>query len=175
MNEEGRGPGVVGAAKLAALAGALVLAITTPAGSSADDPIIAYGLRNPFRASFDPATDQLIIGDVGEGDREEIDVIPAGSSGQNFGWVRFEGTAVFNASATATGGSLARCWSPTPPAPHARVRRRWTQGWHRSQPGWLGGTASTHGSSPPRMPVPTSSLSRRRAAATPGCGAMPIR
>ncbi|WP_231497786.1 thermonuclease family protein [Methylibium sp. T29-B] len=48
-------------------------------------------------------------------------------------------------------------------------------GWHRSQPGWLGGTASTHGSRPPRMPVPTSLLSRRRATATPGCGAMQIR
>ncbi len=65
--------------------------------------VYAYGLRNPFRASFDAATGVLIIGDVGEGAREEVDIIPPGTGGQNFGWVRFEGTEVFNASATAPG------------------------------------------------------------------------
>lgn len=70
------------------------------AGGGAPE-VFAYGLRNPFRASFDRLTGRLIIGDVGEGAREEIDVIPPGTSGQNFGWVRFEGTDVFNASATA--------------------------------------------------------------------------
>jgi hypothetical protein len=54
--------------------------------------IYAYGLRNPFRNSFDRATGNLYIGDVGQGAREEINFVPAGSTGgQNFGWRRYEG------------------------------------------------------------------------------------
>ena len=44
------------------------------------------GLRNPWRASFDRATDQLWIADVGQGDYEEINREPAGSGGRNYGW-----------------------------------------------------------------------------------------
>ena len=57
-----------------------------------DDEIFAFGLRNPYRCSFDRVTGDLWIGDVGQNAREEIDVIPAGSSGQNFGWRVREGT-----------------------------------------------------------------------------------
>src|SRR5205823_4249288 len=54
--------------------------------------IFAYGLRNPFRDSFDRATGHLYVGDVGQGAREEVDFVPAGSpGGQNFGWRRYEG------------------------------------------------------------------------------------
>jgi glucose/arabinose dehydrogenase len=63
--------------------------------------VYAYGLRNPFRASFDLATGNLFIGDVGENTWEEVNLHPPGVGGRNYGWVRFEGTAVFNASATA--------------------------------------------------------------------------
>ncbi len=50
------------------------------------------GLRNPFRFSFDRATGDLWIGDVGQNDFEEIDVVRAGSGGgANFGWARMEG------------------------------------------------------------------------------------
>jgi glucose/arabinose dehydrogenase len=52
----------------------------------------AKGLRNPWRFSIDRATGDIWIGDVGEEDWEEIDKIPAGTSGQNFGWYWFEGT-----------------------------------------------------------------------------------
>ena len=38
--------------------------------------IFCYGLRNPFRASFDPVTHDMLIGDVGEHEREEIDFNP---------------------------------------------------------------------------------------------------
>ncbi|HEY2882162.1 MAG TPA: PQQ-dependent sugar dehydrogenase, partial [Pirellulales bacterium] len=51
--------------------------------------IYAYGLRNPFRFSFDSITGKLITADVGQGQREEIDVI---TNGGNFGWPFMEGT-----------------------------------------------------------------------------------
>lgn len=54
--------------------------------------IYAYGLRNPWRASFDRLTGDLWIGDVGQNTREEVDRIPAGLTGLNFGWRCTEGT-----------------------------------------------------------------------------------
>jgi glucose/arabinose dehydrogenase len=45
-----------------------------------------YGLRNPYRISFDRKTGDLYIGDVGESTREEIDFEPAGQGGKNWGW-----------------------------------------------------------------------------------------
>ena len=61
------------------------------AGARAE--IWAYGLRNPWRYSFDRQTGDLWIGDVGGSDREEIDFQRAGSNGgQNYGWNLTEGT-----------------------------------------------------------------------------------
>lgn len=55
--------------------------------------IWAYGLRNPWRFSFDRMTGDLYLGDVGQSMLEEIDFLPAGSpAGANFGWNYFEGT-----------------------------------------------------------------------------------
>ena len=66
-------------------------------GVVGDDEIWAYGLRNPFRASFDRATGDLYLGDVGENTREEIDVLYSDSSGgENYGWRLREGTAPTN-------------------------------------------------------------------------------
>ena len=67
-----------------------------PYAIPADNPfgteIWAYGLRNPWRISFD-VTGDLYIGDVGQNQWEEIDFIPAGSpGGYNFGWSILEGT-----------------------------------------------------------------------------------
>jgi glucose/arabinose dehydrogenase len=54
--------------------------------------IFAYGLRNPWRSSFDAANGNLWIGDVGQGAREEVNFIAASSAGgQNFGWRVREG------------------------------------------------------------------------------------
>ncbi len=61
-------------------------------GAPGADEIWAYGLRNPWRMSFDPVTGDLYIGDVGQSTREEIDVAPAGVGGINFGWRIEEGS-----------------------------------------------------------------------------------
>jgi glucose/arabinose dehydrogenase len=64
--------------------------------------IFAYGLRNPWRYSFDKVSGDLIIGDVGQDKYEEVDIIPAAqAAGANFGWSAFEGDAPFNADQTA--------------------------------------------------------------------------
>jgi glucose/arabinose dehydrogenase len=57
--------------------------------------IVAYGLRNPWRYSFDRATGDMYIGDVGYERAEEVDVIPSSSLSRlsNFGWSVFEGRA----------------------------------------------------------------------------------
>ncbi len=56
-----------------------------------DPRILHYGLRNPWRFSFD-ADGGLWIGDVGQDHAEEIDYAPPGASGFNFGWVTYEGS-----------------------------------------------------------------------------------
>jgi len=58
--------------------------------------IYAYGLRNPFRFSFDRQSGDLAIGDVGQGAVEEVDVVRRGRpTGPNFGWSVFEGNRRF--------------------------------------------------------------------------------
>ncbi|HUF38001.1 MAG TPA: PQQ-dependent sugar dehydrogenase [Anaerolineales bacterium] len=58
--------------------------------------IYALGLRNPWRYSFDPVTGDLYIGDVGQGQWEEVNFLAAGSPpGANFGWDYFEGSHAY--------------------------------------------------------------------------------
>ncbi|HEY2714390.1 MAG TPA: PQQ-dependent sugar dehydrogenase [Chthoniobacterales bacterium] len=63
--------------------------------STAVHEIYAYGLRNPFRFSFDAPSGRLIAGDVGQSNVEEVDIIQAG---KNYGWHLKEGTFLFDPS-----------------------------------------------------------------------------
>ena len=67
--------------------------------------ILCWGLRNPWRFSFDSLTGDLFIGDVGEQEREEINFLSASSlnSGTNFGWSVKEGTLDFAAQTNVVG------------------------------------------------------------------------
>jgi glucose/arabinose dehydrogenase len=61
--------------------------------------LVAYGLRNPWRFSFDRVTGDLWIGDVGQDHYEEIDYLRRGTStAANFGWNHFEGRHVYDGS-----------------------------------------------------------------------------
>ncbi len=108
---------------LGVLLGKLLRIDPTPAADGspytvpADNPFVgragvrpeiwSYGLRNPWRFSFDPATGDLWVGDVGQDAWEELDVVrvddpaaPAGR-GANFGWNAFEGTHRYDDGVTA--------------------------------------------------------------------------
>ena len=64
-----------------------------PFAPGAAAEVYAYGFRNPWRFSFDSLTGDLLIGEVGENDWEEIDSLPAGQpAGANLGWNCWEGT-----------------------------------------------------------------------------------
>jgi glucose/arabinose dehydrogenase len=64
-------------------------------GQTGDDEIWAYGVRNPWRASFDRQTGDFWFGDVGQGAIEEINFQPASSAGgENYGWRIFEGNSL---------------------------------------------------------------------------------
>jgi glucose/arabinose dehydrogenase len=85
-----------------------------PYGIPSDNPFVkragarpevySYGLRNPWRFSFDRENQALTIGDVGQDTLEEVDYTPAGEArGANFGWSAFEGTDRFNEDQEAPG------------------------------------------------------------------------
>ncbi|MBI3242804.1 MAG: PQQ-dependent sugar dehydrogenase [Chloroflexi bacterium] len=70
--------------------------------SDASPEVWAYGLRNPWRFSFDRATGDLYIADVGQNEYEEIDFQPAASAGgENYGWNSYEGLHTYNGGVEA--------------------------------------------------------------------------
>jgi glucose/arabinose dehydrogenase len=99
------------------------IASYTTAGNPFDGPtagadeIWSYGLRNPYRFSFDALTGNVYIGDVGQNAWEEVDCAPPpseGGGGENYGWVFHEGDHCVNPSC---GGSASDCNPPDYVAP----------------------------------------------------------
>src|SRR5207249_740715 len=73
-------------------------------GSGTRHEIWAYGVRNPSRFSFDRATRDLYIGDVGQNAWEEVDFRASSSKGgENYGWPVFEGSHVYRSGVRLTG------------------------------------------------------------------------
>ena len=80
------------------------------------DEVWAYGLRNPWRISFDRATGMLYIADVGQSRYEEINREPANyKGGRNYGWNVMEGKHCYNASSCNTSGK----WKPVAEYTHS--------------------------------------------------------
>jgi glucose/arabinose dehydrogenase len=74
--------------------------------STALKEIWAMGLRNPWRWSFDRQTHDMWIADVGQGAREEVNILPAGSvAGTNYGWPCYEGLQAFNTAGCLSAAS----------------------------------------------------------------------
>ncbi len=67
-----------------------------PAANPRNSPVIAYGLRNPWRFSIDSATEQLWIGDVGQDGSEEVDRMSINGPLVDFGWSCWEATSKYN-------------------------------------------------------------------------------
>jgi len=77
------------------------------ATAGAKGEVWAYGLRNPWRFSFDRANGDLYIGDVGQDTREEVDVSTAasgGGKGVNYGWATMEGTTCYRVAGCSQAG-----------------------------------------------------------------------
>ena len=80
---------------------ACTLVTNNPFASGGGAPEVwSFGLRNPWRFSFDRTTGDLYIGDVGQGQREEVDIMlaPSAGLGINFGWHIMEGLLCFDPS-----------------------------------------------------------------------------
>ena len=84
--------------------------------------IVAYGMRNSWRFWIDPKLDLMMIGDVGEGAREEIDALPLTKLGANFGWPCREGNTVPDKVATPASCRTATLTPPVWQYPHSASR-----------------------------------------------------
>lgn len=105
------------------------------AGSSGRDEIWSYGFRNPFRFSFDRRSGDLVIGDVGEQEWEEVDLGRAdagGGRGLNYGWDCREGAHDFRPEKCAAGAALT---GPVFEYPHSDSACSITGGYVSRDPG----------------------------------------
>ena len=154
---------------------------TNPFASSAGvkPEIVAYGLRNPWRFWIDPKLDTMMIGDVGEGAREEIDELSLSKLGTDFGWPCKEGTTVPDKVTLPASCRTATVTAPAWQYPHGETRCSITGGVvvrDRGCPSSTGGTSgrisATGGSmrsTPPVRPARSrsASLSKSRRALGP--------
>jgi glucose/arabinose dehydrogenase len=105
------------AQNLDSLLGKMLRIDPRPNGSSpytipADNPFVqgggkpeiwAYGLRNPWRYDLDESTGRLFIGDVGQNEVEEVNMVTTKQAGANFGWKLREGSRAYNGGKKPTG------------------------------------------------------------------------
>jgi glucose/arabinose dehydrogenase len=90
---------------------------TGGSGSLPCPEIYALGMRNPWRMNFDPSGGKLYVGDVGQGAREEIDILT--TPGANYGWDCLEGDLAHTTSATCNFGTFT-----APEVVHGRTEAR---------------------------------------------------
>jgi glucose/arabinose dehydrogenase len=84
--------------------------------------IVGYGLRNPWRFSFDRMTGDLYIGDVGQDSWEELDFTPRASPGlENYGWRVYEGNARYTNETPNPAGHLVAPYFVLPNPPNCSV------------------------------------------------------
>lgn len=95
-----------------------LLATANPTAATPTWTIVANGLRNPWRFSFDRSTGDLLMADVGQDAWEEVDYRPRASLNANFGWSRYEGHHDYNTSVTLQ-GSFPLTW-PIVEYPHSQ-------------------------------------------------------
>ncbi|BAP30874.1 cadherin domain protein [Chryseobacterium sp. StRB126] len=76
------------------------------AGIDGADEVWAYGLRNAWKFSFDLATGNAMIADVGQGAIEEINKMPLSQAGINYGWRCYEGNTAYNTAGCPTQSSM---------------------------------------------------------------------
>ena len=81
-------------------------------GQGGAEEVWSYGLRNPWRWSFDFEERLLYIGDVGQG-AWEVDVVPSGAAGLDFGWNDMEGSHCYEPSSDAPRPAGSFPWSST--------------------------------------------------------------
>jgi glucose/arabinose dehydrogenase len=107
-----------------------------PADNPFGNEIWDFGLRNPWRFSFDKVTGDLYIGDVGQDTWEEVDVVGAGQGGLDFGWNYREASHVFKGSPPAS----LKLTYPVDEYSHASGRCSITGGfvYRGSLPAWQG-------------------------------------
>ena len=97
-------------------------------GAAGADEVWTYGLRNPWRFSFDPDTGDLWIADVGQDLAEEITLLPSGAGhgrGANLGWNTFEGNQLYEGGEPAASDTIA----PTVEYAHDGIRCSVTGGY----------------------------------------------
>ena len=102
-------------------AGSPYIPATNPfVGVDGADEIWAYGLRNPWKFSFNRTTGDLWIADVGQGNIEEINMMPSTAAGVNYGWKCYEGSAPY---ATEGCGAIGAYTMPVAEYVHGETER----------------------------------------------------
>lgn len=77
-----------------------------PSGNPFQNEVWSYGLRNPWRFSFDRSTKEIYIADVGQNLTEEVNVQPPSKGGENYGWKIMEGNHCYNNPTCNTSGLI---------------------------------------------------------------------